>query len=186
MVLLDVLRELAPRARWTLAVAHLNHRLRGRSSDADGRLVRKKAKELNLRCFVEAADVRKLAVDDGISIEMAARRLRHEFLARVAREQGIQTIALAHHADDQVELFFLRLLRGTGSEGLGAMKWSNPSPEDSTVKLVRPLLGCSKMDLRRLASERKIPFREDASNTAQDIMRNRIRHDLLPLLQKHY
>jgi tRNA(Ile)-lysidine synthase len=186
MVLLHVLHELASKAQWTLAVAHLNHRLRGRSSDADERLVRKKAKELNLRCFVEAADVRKLAVDDGISIEMAARRLRHNFLAGVACRQGIQTIALAHHADDQLELFFLRLLRGTGSEGLAGMKWSNPSPADSAVQVVRPLLGCLKANLRRFAREQEITFREDASNTARDMMRNRIRHELLPLLQRHY
>ena len=117
---------------------------------------------------------------------MAARKLRHEFLARVARNQKIKTIALAHHADDQVELFFLRLLRGAGGDGLAGMKWRSPSPADKTISLVRPLLGFSKRELAEFARENKICFRDDATNFSSDFLRNRIRNELLPLLRRNY
>jgi len=112
--------------------------------------------------------------------------MRHEFLVRVARKQKIKTIALAHHADDQVELFFLRLLRGAGGDGLAGMKWRAPSPADMTISLVRPLLGFSKGKLAEFARENKIHFRDDATNFSSDFLRNRIRNELLPLLRKNY
>ena len=186
MVLLQVLQRLRKPVAGRLAVAHFNHQLRGRASDADERLVRQTAERLGLPCFVERAAVKTIAARKRISIEMAARQLRHEFLARTAREQGLATIALAHHADDQVELFFLRLFRGTGSEGLAGMKWRSPSPVDPAVTLVRPLLGFSKPELLAYAQQQKIHFREDATNAGTDILRNRIRHRLLPLLRKDY
>lgn len=186
MVLLHVLHQLSEKHRWSLTVAHFNHRLRGRSSDADERLVRRRADELKLPCIVESAEVRKFASQNKLSIEMAARELRHGFLARAARQRAIHSVALAHHADDQVELFFVRLLRGAGGEGLGGMKWMNRSPVDRSIQLVRPLLDISKEDLRAFAFKEGIHFREDASNVALGILRNRIRHELLPLLAKHY
>jgi tRNA(Ile)-lysidine synthase len=179
MVLLHLLAGLAPDHGWRLAVAHFNHRLRGRSSDADERLVRKAADTLGLPFISDAADVRKYASAHKLSIEMAARQLRHGFLARVARKRGIRTIALAHHADDQVELFFLRLLRGAGGEGLAGMKWKNPSPRHPGIQLVRPLLDCTKSELAAWARRERIPFREDASNASLKFQRNRIRHELL-------
>ena len=106
MVLLCVLHLLATKNRWQISVAHFNHRLRGRASNADERLVRKTAAAMNLRMAVGSADVKAFAAKSRLSLEMAARELRHEFLARAAREQKIKTIALAHHADDQVEFFF--------------------------------------------------------------------------------
>jgi len=185
-VLLHVLHQLAKKHSWPLTVAHFNHCLRGRSSDADERFVRTRAKALKLPCIVENANVRQFARQNKLSMEMAARKLRQDFLARAARLRGIHSIALAHHSDDQVELLFLRLLRGAGSEGLGGMKWMNRSPVDRSIHLIRPLLDVSKEDLRAFACKEKIRFREDASNAAPDIMRNRIRHELLPLLQRHY
>lgn len=189
MVLLRLLHELSKQYKWKLTVAHLNHQLRGRSSDADERLVARTAKALRLPMVVERANVRKRAKPGGLSLEMAAREARHEFLARTAVRLNISAIALAHHTDDQVELFFLRLLRGSGSEGLGGMKWRNRSPfarEGDELYLARPLLEESKESLREFAAQRKIEFREDASNTSPDILRNRIRHELLPLLRKKY
>ncbi len=185
-VLLHVLHELAPAYGWQLTVAHLNHRLRGRSSGADERLVRRTAEALELPLRVERADVRKFAQAHNLSPEMAARKVRHDFLARTARQLDIPSVALAHHADDQLELFFLRLLRGSGGEGLAGMKWRNPSPSDSEVELVRPLLGLPKSALRQYAAQRRIRFREDTSNACLDIQRNRIRHELLPLLRSKY
>jgi tRNA(Ile)-lysidine synthase len=115
---------------------------------------------------------------------MAARELRHRFLAETARARGCGSVALAHQQDDQIELFFLRLLRGAGNEGLAGMKWRNPSPADARVRLARPLLGQSRSWILARARARGIPSREDASNAAQNIPRNRIRGILLPMLEE--
>src|ERR1700691_3006868 len=147
MVLLHALDKLSLRHKWKISVAHFNHQLRGRASDADEKLVRKTAIALKLLIVAESADVKEFVRKSKLSIEMAARKLRHEFFARVARERKIQIVALAHHADDQVELFFLRLLRGAGGEGLAGMKWKSPSPADKTIALVRPLLDFVKNEL---------------------------------------
>jgi tRNA(Ile)-lysidine synthase len=186
IVLFHILHELSSAQRWKLTVAHLNHQLRGRSSDMDERLVCRTARKLGWPAVVERADVRQFARASKLSLEMAARRTRHDFLARTAAGLQIGTIALGHHADDQVELFFLRLLRGSGSEGLAGMKWSSPSPANPQIKLIRPLLSQSKEALAEFAKARKIPFREDASNRSLDILRNRIRHELIPLLRRKY
>ncbi len=185
MVLLQLMHELAREQKWKLVVAHFNHRLRGTASEADERLVRRTAKQLGLRCLNASGQVKKQASLDGLSVEMAARKLRHEFLARAAHRCGAQKIALAHHADDQLELFFLRLLRGAGSQGLSGMLWQNPSPADAKLHLVRPLLNIPKAWISACAKARKISFREDASNRSYEIMRNRIRHELLPLLRTY-
>jgi tRNA(Ile)-lysidine synthase len=186
MVLLHVLHELGRKQRWRLTVAHFNHRLRGESSDADERLVRHTAQKLGVPVVVEGADVRALGRAQGLSLEMAARELRHDFLARAARRRHILVVALAHHADDRLELFFMRLLRGSGGEGLAGIKWRNPSPRDARIQLIRPLLDQPKALLGEYAAERRIRFREDASNALLDFQRNRIRHELLPLLRRKY
>jgi tRNA(Ile)-lysidine synthase len=186
MVLLHVLQKLAAKYGWRLKVAHLNHQLRGRSGEADERLVRRTAAELGLAVRVARADVRRFARAHNLSLEMAARKLRHDFLARTAARLRIPTVALAHHADDQMELFFLRLLRGSGGEGLAGMKWRNGSPSNPGIELVRPLLDQPKSALQDHAAEARLRFREDATNALLDIQRNRIRHELLPLLRKEY
>jgi tRNA(Ile)-lysidine synthase len=186
MTLLHLLQQLAARHRWRLVVAHFNHQLRGRRSDADEALVRRTAAQLGLPCAVQRGDVRSFARQQKLSVEMAARRLRHEFLAVTARSCGIKTVVLAHHADDQVELFFLRLLRGAGSEGLAGMAWSGPSPNDPCIRLVRPLLNQPKEMLLEYVHSERIPFREDASNRSRDVLRNRIRLELVPQLIRHY
>jgi tRNA(Ile)-lysidine synthase len=186
MTLLAALRELSSRHRWRLTVAHFNHQLRGRSSNADEELVWQTAAAMRLPFAAGRANVKEFAQKSKLSIEMAARKLRHDFFARVAKERKIRAVALAHHADDQVELFFLRVLRGAGGEGLAGMKWRSPSPVDSKIMLVRPLLDATKAELRGFARESKILFREDATNTSLDLPRNRVRNELLPLLLRHY
>jgi tRNA(Ile)-lysidine synthase len=186
MVLLRLLHELSRKYRWQLTVAHLNHGLRGRSSDADERLVVRTAKQLGCAAVTERVDVKQFARERKLSLEMAARGLRHEFLARTAARLKIGAIALAHHADDQVELFFLRLFRGSGGEGQAGMKWRGVSPADSKIELIRPLLTAKKTALLEFAVRNKVHFREDASNASLDIRRNRIRHELLPLLRRSY
>lgn len=186
MVLLRVLARLAPRHGWQLVVAHFNHQLRGRSSDADERLVREAARKLRLPFVSGGADVKRAARAGGLSIEMAARRCRHDFFSREAKARGIRRIVLAHHAEDQVELFFLRLLRGAGSQGLAGMKALAPSPWASAVKLARPLLECSRDEIEAFASAEGVRFRDDASNASPEFLRNRVRHELLPVLRSRF
>ncbi len=187
MVLLHVLHRLAPRRGWKLSTAHFNHNLRGKSSVADQRLVEQASSQLGCEfCLTGRGEVRRLAADKHLSIEMAARALRHDFLASVARTHGFQSVVLAHHADDQVELFFLRLFRGASPDGLAGMKWCGPSPADPQIKLIRPLLGVPRAELERFANEHAVPFREDASNRTRNYLRNRIRHELLPLIQQRF
>jgi tRNA(Ile)-lysidine synthase len=185
MTLLHILHELSSRHRWKLTVAHFNHQLRGRSSDADEKLVRQTVAAMRLPFVAGRANVKEFARKSKLSVEMAARKLRHDFFARVARERKICVVALAHHADDQVELFLLRVLRGAGGEGLAGMKWRSPSPVDSRIRLVRPLLDVSKAELRGFVRERKIRFRDDATNATLDVPRNRVRNELLPLLRRY-
>lgn len=115
MVLLRVLHTLAAERGGRLVVAHFNHRLRGAASDGDARFVARVARGLGLECVVEGGDVKALAEARGWSVEMAARELRHEFLARTAKRLMLDTVALAHHADDQVELFFCARCAGQGA-----------------------------------------------------------------------
>ena len=186
MVLLHLLHTLSAKHGWSLSVAHLNHQLRSRSSDADARLVRKVAEGLGLTTIIKRAKVREYARKHKLSIEMAARQTRHGFLATTAAHLKMSTVALAHHADDQIELFFLRLFRGSGGEGLAGMEWQSASPADPKLGLVRPLLDQPKRALLEYAVENRVAFREDATNASLDIRRNRIRHELLPLLREHY
>jgi tRNA(Ile)-lysidine synthase len=186
MALLHALHALAGKWRWKIVVAHFNHQLRGRSSDADERLVRKTAARLGLPFVAGRADVTWFAQKSKLSIEMAARKLRHEFFAQAAVQHKISNVALAHHADDQVELFFLRVLRGAGGEGVTGMKWLSSSPVNSKINLFRPLLGFSKAEILTFARGNKIRFREDATNLSNDFLRNRVRNELLPLLRGHY
>lgn len=186
MVLLHLLHRLSEKHDWRLVIAHFNHQLRGRSSDADERFVRRAAERFGINFAAGRADVKRWARQHKLSLEMAARHLRHEFLARLAQKRKASVIALGHHADDQIELFFLRLLRGAGGGGLAGMKWHSPSPSNPKVMLVRPLLGCSKNEIQAFALTQKIGFREDKTNAALSFLRNRCRHELLPLLVKHY
>ena len=186
MVLLDVLSREAKEFGWQLHVAHLNHQLRGRSSDGDEELVHKTAKRLRLPVSIERIAVGEVARTRKVSIEMAAREVRHEFLGRTARAHGIGTICLAHHRDDQVELFFLRLLRGSSPEGLAGMDEIGRSPADRRLRIVRPLLRYRKDELVEYATAQGVKFREDRTNRSVDILRNRVRHELIPLIEKGY
>ena len=185
IVLLHALSSLALEMGWNLTVAHLNHLLRGRSSNGDARFVEAFTRRLGLRFRGTVAKVQSIARQNRISLEMAGRQARHTFLAEVARESKSTSIALAHHADDQVELFFLRLLRGSG-EGLGGMDWISALPGHPNLRLCRPLLNLPKAVLKEYAARMNLSFREDASNANLDFQRNRIRHQLLPLLKKDY
>ena len=183
MVLLDLLHRLAPEHGWRVAVAHANHGWRGEESDGDERLVREAADRAGLEFVTER--LRPGREHAGLSVEMAAREGRHRFLARAARERGIGRVVLAHHADDQIELFLLRLLRGAGSDGLGGMRSESPSPFGGDIRLIRPLLGQSRRSLRDHARSRGLAWREDGTNRDPALgLRNRIRNEWLPRMME--
>ena len=171
VALLDVLVA----GGWRPHVCHLNHQLRGADSDADAEFVRQLAARHELACTIES---RKVASD-----EDAARRARHEFFTSVAARTGINKLALAHTADDQVETFLLRLLRGAGVPGLVGI-W--PERRIGELRVIRPLLGARREEVLEYLRERGLTWREDASNADTRFTRNRVRHELLPLLEREF
>lgn len=168
-----------------LIVCHLNHRLRGRASTGDARFVAALARRLGLECEVGTADVTTLAAAEGRSIETAAREARYRFFASVAKRRRCRTVILAHHADDQVETFLFNLFRGAGRAGLGGMSpESERTVEGVALRLVRPMLGIWRAEIDQYVAARKIRHREDVSNLSPAYTRNRIRHELLPMLEQ--
>ena len=165
-------------------VAHANHGLRGGESDEDEAFVRALCGRLGFELVTQRLAIPARGKRAGDSLEMAARKHRHRFLASAARQLGVDAICLAHHGDDQVELFLMRLLRGSGGEGLQGMRWNGPSPVDPTVRLVRPFLGCRREELRAFLQSVGEPHREDGSNDDRTIPRNAVRHELLPFLRR--
>lgn len=175
VALLDLLATL-PDYPLRLVVAHLNHLLRGPESDADERFVAELATRYKLPCEIRRVDVRSLAVQHRLSLEEAGRKARYDFFEELRQRHQAAAIAVAHHADDQAETLLLRLLRGAGTSGLSAMA------HRTGQAVIRPLLGLRRDELRCHLARRGITFREDASNQDRSFLRNRIRHELLPLL----
>jgi tRNA(Ile)-lysidine synthase len=169
--------------RQPVVAATLDHGLRGDQGAADARYTEALAVTWGAACVRGAVDVRRLAGEWGIGIEAAARRARYDFLADAARQRGIAVILTAHHADDQAETVLMRLLRGTGIDGLTAMEPMSAVPGHSDLRLLRPLLAIPKADLRAYCAEQGIEPREDATNADTDYLRNRVRLDLLPYLR---
>ncbi|SRR5581483_5113761 len=170
-----------------LVICHLNHKLRGRSSDADARFVEKLAAKYDVDLAISSTNVRAFAAKKKMSIETAARECRYNFFARVAKQKRCRTIFLAHHADDLVETFLINLFRGAGISGLAAMREeTNREVDDVDLTLVRPLLAVWRSDIDKYIRKRRLKFREDASNQNLNPMRNRIRHRVIPYLEKTF
>lgn len=168
-----------------LVVAHFNHRLRGKASAGDAAFVEKLASGLDLSFEGSSADVKAKAKVRKLSIETAARDARYEFLASVAKKHRTRSIVLAHHADDQVETCLFNFLRGSGISGLSGMKpHSWRTIEGVRIQLHRPLLGTTKRDLLHYLRERKLPYREDATNAVAEGSRNKLRLKVIPLIEE--
>jgi len=168
-----------------LIVCHLNHQLRGRSSDADERFVENLAAKYGVHFELGAANVRALAKKKKMSIETAAREARYSFFAKAAKRHRCRTIFLAHHADDLVETFLLNLIRGSGLTGLAAMSdVSTRLVDDVKLTIVRPLLSVWRIEIDNYVREHRLKFREDASNKDLTPMRNRIRNRTIPYLEE--
>jgi tRNA(Ile)-lysidine synthase len=169
-----------------LIVCHLNHQLRGRSSDADARFVEKLAAKYGVALETGSANVRALAAKQKISIETAAREARYKFFAQVAKQRRSQTIFLGHHADDLVETFLINLFRGSGPTGLGAIREvSKRRVGDVDLTIVRPFLGVRRSEIDDYVRKHRLKFREDASNEDLVPLRNRIRRRIIPYLEKN-
>lgn len=180
MVLLHWLHGLGYRK---LVVCHLNHQLRGRASAADARLVERTAEKLGFVCVIESASIERGAAKH--SLETAGRHARHAFFARCAQMHRCDRVFLAHHADDQAETVLMNVLRGSALRGLGGMRSiTEMQVGDRRLLLLRPLLAYSREELRDYAAEHGVKYREDASNQSVDFLRNRIRHELLPLASR--
>jgi tRNA(Ile)-lysidine synthase len=179
VALVHMLHELADAGELNLVgVAHFNHQLRP-AADDDERFAAGVADALGLEFLSDRADVAARARLEKRSIEDAARTARHEFLERSRLTAGADVVALGHTRDDQAETVLLRLTRGAGPRGLAGMHPRNGH-------LVRPLLGCRRQELRAWLADRRLAFVEDETNSDVRIPRNRVRAELLPLLEARF
>jgi len=172
-----VLRELAARGELVLAgLAHLHHHIRGADADADAAFCRALAERLGVPAIVGDADVPRDAAAHGVSLEVAGRHARQAFFEEARLSMRADVVAVAHTRDDQAETVLLRLTRGAGGAGLGAMQARRDF-------IVRPLLDVTHYELQQYLIARGETWREDASNADRTIPRNRIRHEVMPVLR---
>jgi tRNA(Ile)-lysidine synthase len=168
-----------------LIICHLNHELRGRSSNADARFVEKLAAKYDLDLAISSVHVRTLAKRKKVSIETAARDARYKFFAKIAEQKRCRTIFLAHHADDLVETFLMNLFRGAGTPGLAGMREVSVRRIDNVdLTIVRPLLGIWRDEIDKYVRDHRLKFREDASNKNLVPLRNRLRRRIIPYIEQ--
>jgi tRNA(Ile)-lysidine synthetase-like protein len=203
----DMKTRRQPSGSFELHIVHLDHRLRDESR-LDAYFVRDRARSLGLPCTIEAVDVAAMARKSKKGIEEAARELRYELLLRVAEERKLDRIATGHTMNDQAETLLMRLVRGSGAKGLAAMRAVAPAHEfgqrmseasiangEGTTRvvsssrsksclLIRPLLCLTREEVEQYCGDRDLQFRVDPSNEARDYLRNRVRHDVLPVLSQ--
>lgn len=173
VVLLDILLK----SGYQCLAAHCNFQLRTTESLRDQEFVRKLANKLNTPFISTDFQTNRHAKEKGISIEMAARELRYDWFEKICLEHGAQAIATGHHLDDNIETVLLNLTRGTGLKGLTGMPVRNG-------KVVRPLLSSSRAEIKQYIEKNQLEFVEDSSNASTDIVRNKFRHVIIPLLEE--
>jgi tRNA(Ile)-lysidine synthase len=184
--LLHILAGLRRELGVELHVAHLNHRLRGKDSEADAAYVAGLARRLHLPVTVVSRDVKAYRETQRISLEEAAREVRYSFLAEVAEAAGAARVGVGHTADDHIETILMHLLRGSGTRGLRGLlplgRWPSASGD---LIIIRPLLELSRRDTTAYCRQHRLRPRSDASNDSAEPFRNRIRHRLLPELRQY-
>ena len=171
-----VLTHLLSKLGVEIALAHVNFHLRGNESDQDEAFVSSLAKDLQLPFFIYKADTKAYAVKNKLSIQMAAREIRYDWFAILLKEKAYDYILIAHHLDDAIETFFINLSRSSGLEGLIGIPQKNDT-------IIRPLLPFTRDEIVLYANKNNKFWREDASNKSTKYLRNKIRHQLLPILQ---
>jgi tRNA(Ile)-lysidine synthase len=175
--LLSVLHSFQDAIPFTLAVAHINHMLRGPESERDEDFVRKIAGQLSIPVHVKRVNVHDLAMSTGKSIQHAGRDVRYEYFSELVRAYDYQRIAIAHNQDDQVETFVLRLIKGTGVRGLSCIPVRRGS-------IIRPFLDTTRWEIEQYVAERGIRYVEDSSNRKDVYERNYVRHRILPSMEQ--
>lgn len=160
---------------YSFELAHCNFNLRGEESDADEYFVKDLAKEHQLKVHIKQFDTLVYAAENKISTQMAARDLRYAWFEKLRIKSKAKYLAIAHHANDDVETFFINLVRGSGLKGFLGIKEKNNA-------IVRPLLSVSRLEIEQYLKDRGLVFREDSSNASVKYLRNKIRHELIPLL----
>jgi tRNA(Ile)-lysidine synthase len=178
VALLHALYELKGELEISLAIAHLDHQIRGKESKEDAEFVLKLAGKLKLPLVKESFDVPSYAKEHGLSIEEGAREVRYRFLKESAATIKADKIALGHNLNDHVETFLMNLIRGAGVEGLSGI----PPVRDIYI---RPLIECTRKEILEFASIKNLKYRQDRTNIEMKHTRNRIRHELLPLLGEY-
>lgn len=179
VALLACLRELQDQYRLTLHVAHLNHMFRGEEAEEDALFVEELASQWGIPSTVESYDVPALMRQEGLSPQDAARRARYAFLYKVAQKVGAGKIAVGHHADDQVETVLMHFLNGAGPAGLRGML-------PRTNMIIRPFIQVRRAEIENYLREHQLAFRQDPSNLKNVYLRNKIRLDLVPYLEKEF
>jgi tRNA(Ile)-lysidine synthase len=179
VALLHALWQLKAELAIEIIVAHLNHGIRGVEADQDQEFVEELCGRLGIRLVVEKANVPALAAEMRVGIEEAARKVRYEFLQRVAKENDAGKIATAHTADDQVETVLLNIIRGCGLDGLSGM----PSVREN---IIRPLINIYRAEVESYLNENGLAWQIDTSNLSLDYTRNRVRHRLIPFLEEEF
>ncbi len=172
-----VLAYLCHQLGLNIALAHCNFNLREKESDADEEFVLELADQLNVEVFVQNFDTNAYAEDNKTSIQMAARELRYDWFYELADQLNFDYILTAHHADDNLETFLINFTRGTGLKGLKGIPVVND-------KVVRPFLSFSREDIETYARENHLTWREDSSNSSRKYLRNKLRHEIVPILKE--
>ncbi len=190
VALLRGLLHLQPAMNLTLRAAHLNHQLRGSEADADAAWVRGLCERFNVPCDIETVPVQALAEQTRRGLEETARDVRYDFLRSTAARHRSDVVATAHTADDQAETVLHHILRGTGLTGLRGMEWSrtldDAAPPNATLHLIRPMLATWRTDIEQYLGELSQDFRQDETNQDVSLTRNRLRHELLPHLERDF
>lgn len=172
-----VLAHLCHLAKMNFSIAHCNFNLRGEESDTDEEFVLDLADSLEVEVFIENFDTATYAEDAKVSIQMAARELRYQWFEELSSSLKFDYILTAHHANDNLETFIINLVRGSGLEGFTGIKKVNNN-------LVRPLLLFSRREIEDFAKTQNIKWREDSSNSSNKYLRNKVRHDIVPVLEE--
>lgn len=173
MVLLDLISK----TNIEFAVAHCNFQLRGDESDADENFVKFYCEANSIQGFFQKFNTMQFAEDEKVSIQVAARKLRYEWFYELLATENFDFVVTAHHLDDQLETFLIHFSRGTGLDGLTGI----PSQND---KIIRPLLTFSRAEIETFAKENNLKWREDSSNASDKYVRNKIRHQVVPILKE--
>ncbi len=177
VALFEMLSSLSKSENYHLAVVHVNHGIRGKDADEDENFVKALAEKNGCRCFVLHENVPEYAYEHKMTEEEAGRKLRYEFFEKVRVSESMNKIAVAHHVEDLAETVIFQMARGSLVSGLGGM-----SPEKGYV--IRPLLSHTRREIEKYLSEKGVSFRKDKTNDSLEYARNRIRHEILPVLSE--